>query len=172
MTSNVQERAYRATNATQPLSPGIDSTLQALLALAADEIFEYGEESAFSRALVEAIQRHGTVIVELLASRIFHDRVASHIAAETLRWFGMIEHPASYDTRLWWLQHCLFHPSIIIRDAASLGLAALDDPRTAPALRQAIAQEPNAELRGDLAQVLRQLETHPGAILSPHDNEK
>jgi HEAT repeat protein len=45
-----------------------------------------------------------------------------------------------------------------IRDAAALGLEAMDDPAAIPYLKEALGREPNSELRRYLQSVLEYLQ--------------
>jgi len=126
--------------------------------LAREELFEDGVESDFSRELVSVIENHGNAAVKALSELILGEEVDAEVASETLRWLGQIEHPETYDFRLWSLEQSLYCSSARVRDGAALGLAFLDDPRAILFLRDAIQRELYPELREDMEQILEQLE--------------
>jgi hypothetical protein len=126
--------------------------------MASEERFEDGVESAFSGMLVSMLQTYGSAAVAALESVIKSEETNAEVAAEALHWLGMISHPDSRRYRLWVLQESLRSASARIRDAASLGLAALDDPAAIPSLLDAVQREQYSELRQNLQLVLDQLE--------------
>lgn len=131
-----------------------------------DELFTrevsdtFGEEfeSEFGLELQAIILRHGELAIDALTGVVLSDRVNKELASEVLRELGRVKDPTSYRRRLWLLESGLFSNSARIRDAASLGLASLDDPHAIPYLRKAIDEEQCDELRDDLKQVLEQLQ--------------
>jgi HEAT repeats len=139
--------------------PELSESLRALLASGKEQVFEDGIESEFSKALIAFIKKYGYDALAELAYFIVYEKVSTEVAAEALRWLGLMSHPLSYHWRLWLLERSLSSRSARVRDGASLGLAFLDNPDAIPYLRQAIEREPIAELRGDMQQVLAQLES-------------
>ncbi len=99
------------------------------------------------------------MVTTILTRLIAIEQVNAEVASESLRWLGHIEHPKTYDNRLWLLERSLFCSSARVRDGAALGLASLDDPHAIPYLRRAIQRENCIELRKDIKQVLIQLES-------------
>lgn len=139
----------------------IECRVRTLFGAAKEEIFEGGMESEFSRGLVSLVKEYGKSAIGILARFIVYEQVNEETASEALRWLGQMDHPSSYNERLRLLEKCLRNSSARVRDAASLGLASLDDPHAIPRLKQAIQRETCAELREDMEQVLAQLEkTH------------
>jgi hypothetical protein len=136
-----------------------DLAIQRILDLAGDEIFEDGIETEFSRALGAFVKNHGNQALDAITHLIISENINEDILSEALRWLGRIDHAQSHKRRLWLLERCLQHSSARVRDAASLGLASLDDAHAIPYLKQAIELERVLELREDLKQVLEQLET-------------
>jgi hypothetical protein len=137
----------------------IDGELLTIFALGKEVVFEDGMKSAFSSGLITFIKRYGNVAVEALADSIASYKVNLEIASEALRWVGQIENDATHQQRLRLLEHSLSSSSARIRDAASLGLAFMDDPHAIPYLEQAFDKEEIDLLRDNLLQVLEQL--HP-----------
>ena len=77
---------------------------------------------------------------------------------EILRSIAEIDDDTTRDARRLVLEWLLSHDSHYIRDAAGLGLALMDDPRSISAVATAIANEDIPELQADLQLVLTQLE--------------
>lgn len=142
---------------------GIDETDQlkaGILALAeaADhEGFEDGMRSAFARNMRLLIMKHGTEALkafqELATSRMLN----AEVIAEGLRLSGRLEDHETRSYRFWLLTSFLEHRSSLVRDAASLALADMDDPRAMPFLQDAIEREPNPSLKEDLKMLVDDL---------------
>ena len=140
--------------ATQQILRMVHSLFQA----AAHEDFEFGTESPFIKSLDTCVTQYGTKGVLAIASIILNARAKPRVIAEALRWLGNLTHQPSYLLRLRTLEVCLGSPSRWVRDGASLGLEAMNDPRAIPYLREAVNREQLPELRKDLEAVLRELE--------------
>ncbi|MEK7400298.1 MAG: HEAT repeat domain-containing protein, partial [Candidatus Poribacteria bacterium] len=123
-----------------------------------EEIFEDGMESDFSKELFYAIQKYGDPVIEILAELMDYEGVNIEIASEAMRWLGHIDHPPTYNKRLWLLERSLQHDSARVRDGALLGLSSLDDPDAIPYLKEAIETEKCKELREDMERTLLELE--------------
>lgn len=134
----------------------LGARLQSLLQASQSVHFEDGMESDFSKELVRLVRQYGKAAMGEIAAVVV-DPVDAEIAAEALRWIGRVDHPPSRQERLSLLERCLSSPSILVRDGAALGLAALDDPRALPSLQEAIDRETYPALREDLEQVRDQL---------------
>jgi hypothetical protein len=119
--------------------------------------FEDGIHTDFSRTLVRLIEQLGNPAVEVVALIILRGKANSAVSAEALKWISHIDQPKSYAFRLWLLEKSLQSPLAIVRDAALLGVASLDDQHSIPAINDAISRETCPELREDLIQVLKQL---------------
>jgi hypothetical protein len=139
--------------------PELAESFRCLLMLAKDEIFEDGIENEFSKGFMALIKKYGNDALAELAYFIVYEKVSAEVAAEALRWLGLMDHLLSYHWRLWLLERSLNSRSARIRDGAVLGLSFLDDPDAIPYLRQAADREPVKELRSDMEQVLVQLES-------------
>jgi hypothetical protein len=129
-----------------------------LFSNALETTFEDGMESDLSRNLYRLLIKDSDRVLDALIGLILYDRFNEEVSSEALRWLGRYNHYSSYDRRRWLLERCLHSYSPRIRDAASLGLASMDDPHAIPFLREAIGREPYPELREDMNQVLNQLE--------------
>jgi len=126
--------------------------------LAREERFEDGMESAFSRGLATLLDAHGTASIAAIELGLRSSCVGGEVAQEALRWLGAVGHNESHTYRLSILKHFLKSPFAPLRDAAGLGLAALDDPQILPSLREAIQNETYEPLRQNLQLVANQLE--------------
>jgi HEAT repeat protein len=131
-----------------------------------DELFEDGLESEFARKLKCVIEREGESAIDSLASVVSAPDVNEGLAAEALRVIGRMNDPLTHDKRLSLLEGALFGPAARVRDAASVGLASLDDPRAIPCVIRAINDESSSELREDMKQVLQQLEQTDSCLSS------
>jgi hypothetical protein len=125
---------------------------------AADEMFEYGMESTFSRALNDMVRGYGELVISAISSVLRSERPSTEVVAEALHQLGMIEDPKTHRSRLRVLLRYLpsRHPQI--RDAVSIGLSTMDDPTAIRPLRDAINSESSLWVRRNLQLVLDQLE--------------
>ena len=126
-----------------------------------DEIFHDGMDNEFSRRLRDAIACHGNAAIKALETLLHAPGSSTEASEEALRVLGDIEDTRTHAARLALLLRALESPNARIRDAASIGLAALDDPATIVGLRCAIEAERSAWLRTNLDLTLRQLLEHP-----------
>ena len=145
---------------SNPREPRVDlyDAVAADFAAAELEEFEHGMESAFSRELERWIGESGPAAVEVFTHLITRELVSTAVAAEALKTLGSFDDSGTYDYRRWLLERSLRCSQAIVRDAAGLGLASLDDPHAVPFLQSAVECEDNPDLREDLLQVLSQLE--------------
>ncbi len=132
--------------------------IESLFAAASDEVFEEGMNSRFSERLASMIEQYEIPAVLVSSDLSILPETNSEVAYETMRLFGRIDHSATYEERMNALTRGLRHSLPRVRDGAALGLASLNDPQAAPALKKAIDQERCQELRDDMEQVLEQLE--------------
>ena len=140
-------------------APGDD--IGAIFRDADDEIFHDGMDSEFARRLRDAIARHGNTAIKAIETFLHDPRSNTEASEEALRVLGDIEDTRTHATRLALLLRALESPNARIRDAASIGLAALDDPAAIDGLRCAIEAERSAWLRTNLDLTLSQLLEHP-----------
>lgn len=132
--------------------------LDKLFSAAHDETFEDGMNSIFSANLNHIIQIHGSAAVNAL-ERIIRERYVNvAIIEEALRQVGRIGDARTHNSRLFLLEHALESPNTRIRDAASIGIEAMDDPAAVPSLQKAIAKEQYEQLRQNFRDVLAQLQ--------------
>ncbi len=136
----------------------LERILDRLFAVAEDEFFESGMESAFTNGLDDLLDQFPEVIWVSLRRRLFAPDVNVETVGEMLRWAGRIEEQRSFSARMDLLIMGLSHSSPIVRDDAAIGLAHLGDPSVIPQLRDAIKKEKVPELREDLEQLVQSLE--------------
>lgn len=134
------------------------SHLESAFSDAAEEVFEAGFESDFSRKLRAVVMACGDQAIDALAEVMQSDGSDINTKAEALNQLGLIPDPYSHRTRLEMLIRYLASPDAALRDSASVALAAIDDPVAIQAVRRAVAHEPSPTLRRDLNLVLGQLE--------------
>jgi hypothetical protein len=123
-----------------------------------DEEIEDGMTASLGEKISNLIRFHGSKAIKRLRELISSNELSPSLASHTLRWLGRIKDPASFDSRLELLCESLQSKSPIIRDGASLGLAALGSPKAISFLQDAIDQEKLPGLRTDMEQVLRELQ--------------
>lgn len=121
--------------------------------------FEDGVENTFSKELYEIISHYGTQAINFIWDLIINEKIFDEIASEALRWLGLIEDPMTYEYRFWLMVKSLKCSSYIVRDGAVVGLSYLNDARSITYLKTALQTEIYPELRNDMNQVLKQLES-------------
>ena len=144
----------------EPQNAGTGKLTQELVGYinaARNERFEDGRESRFSERVRKSILSGGTDAVRAWAHALTLKENAYETTEEFLRIIGDIENPDSHEERKEFLTGMLRHRKPAVRDAAGLGLAALDDPSTLPALKEALDLEPEEWVRKGLRQVAEQL---------------
>jgi HEAT repeat protein len=152
------ENATARVQETTDLGPQVQLAFHA----AAEEDFEAGVESRFSRRLSLLLARYGQAAIGPIEHMIASEHISDLVKWEALRVLGQVESPSTYDQRLRILQSKLMDPSRWVRDGAALGLSWMEDPTAIPALRKAIEQEPTQELRRNLTTLLYHLEEMAG----------
>lgn len=118
------------------------------------ERFDEGMDSNFSRKLLDFVARYADTAVEAMIGAYDANAFDSDVLAETLRWLGRIQQPASHEKRRWLLERALTHRFARVRDGALIGLSLLGDPAAAPSVRHALSRERVLDLREDLMHLL------------------
>lgn len=136
----------------------LKDTLQKMFFDARDEIFEDGMSSFFSAGLIRIVQDHGIAAVHALKGIISASDVNAEVAEEVLRQIGYMDDKRTYRHRLSLLVGALESPNTRIRDAASIGIEAMDDPAAIESLQRAIDRERHEQLRQNFKDVLAQLQ--------------
>lgn len=132
--------------------------IKTLFETARGEVFEYGEESSFSKNLVSIVQKHGNHAILEIAYLIMHERVDLDVVHEALRWLGRLTDSATHGFRLWLLKDSLCSSSAKIRDGAIQGLAFLGDRAAKSALEEAAQRERIIFLKKYIAKVVARLD--------------
>jgi hypothetical protein len=135
----------------------VSQKLRNLFRAAAEEGFEDGMQTRFSRGLVRLVTLEGEKALDRLAPLLTDYLLNEEVAAEAIRWLARIEDDGLYTKRLWLVERCLYSDSVRIRDAALLAVASLDDPAALPYLRGAISLERHNEIKRDMEDVEKQL---------------
>ncbi len=128
-----------------------------IFSLAVGEFFQDGMDTPFSQALAAFIETSGLPAVSSLRYLMLSGCIPDEHAAEALRCIGNSDDSPTHCARRELLQLSLAHDSPVVRDAAGLGLAFMDDPRALPFLSGAIRQEKVETIRSGLIQVRTQL---------------
>ena len=136
----------------------LERELQRLFAEARYEVFEDGMGSDFSRRLEATIRAHGNLALLELNALLRVPTASPTVAAECLRIIGRLKDKQTHAFRRWILADLLNAKSVLVRDAAIIGLSSLDDPSVLSSVRLALEKEESAELRFDLDQLREQLE--------------
>ena len=124
---------------------------------AVDEVFHDGQESKFGAAVTAVISEYGRNAVRAVEKILETTSVNIEVAGELLRVLGMIEDRFTQHQRLMLLVNQLKSDDARVRDAASLGLAALEDPRAIPALELALQDETNPFVRPEFESAIEEL---------------
>lgn len=134
-------------------------TLEALLDSTREQTFEYGMMSSFDSHLTALLTAWGADGLRRLSELLLQEaRVPKEAAVESLAVVGRGNNIASSEDRLQFLEGFLAHPLASMRDAAGLALLELHDRRALATLREAIAMEPNPQLRRNLESVISELQ--------------
>ena len=135
--------------------------IESLFGDAEDEIFADGMNSVFGQKLEHIILHYGNASIGALEQALQSSHCNVEIAEEALRLVGNMMDAKTHDRRLEFLEHELKSTNIRIRNAASIGLEALDDIRAIPGIQKAINCEKSQRLKTNLEMVLKQLQDNP-----------
>lgn len=133
--------------------------LDRLFSVAHDEQFEAGVESRFSTGLQQLFQADPLKVLDCLRLRLTESRASPEVLSEMLEWASRREARSLREAIVHLLCLGLCHRSSLVRDAAALGLAYLEGSAAIGPLRQAIEREQVPELREDLLDLVRSLES-------------
>jgi hypothetical protein len=126
--------------------------------LAADEWFEDGVESRFSRGLSALLDAYSDGAIAALEAFVGSPGTNVEVAVEAAKWLGGVDHATTKVYRRTLLEKMLNSPAVRLRHGAAAGLASMDDPGSIDALRAALGRESNSRLRNYLQLVVNQLE--------------
>ena len=125
---------------------------------ASDEVFEDGMGSYFSVNLNRIVQTHGVAAINALERVIHMDDVNVESIEEALRQVGRMDDGWIHRRCLLLLEHALESPNTRIRDAASIGIEAMNDTASIESLQRAIDNERHKQLQQNLKDLLAQLQ--------------
>ena len=137
----------------------VEEQLDRLCLAALDDQFEAGIESRFSGELQRLCAYHPIAVLRSLRARLLHDGASPEVLSEILQWASHQEAGAIRSIVVELLSTGLHHASSLVRDAAASALAYLDERAAVSHLRQAIERETAPELREDLEDLVRSLES-------------
>ena len=137
----------------------VEEQLDRLCLAAHDEQFEVGVESRFSRELQRLCAYHPIAVLRSLRARLLHGGTSPEVLSEILQWASRQEAGAIRPIVVELLSMGLHHTSSLVRDAAATALACLDERAAVSHLRQALERETVPELREDLEDLVRSLES-------------
>jgi hypothetical protein len=140
-----------------PVNVEAQLAFETIFRTARESDFEDGMHNEFSRELIALTKHYGEQSRGILSKLLDDQRVSRDVLAEAMRWLGQMDDPSSREMRLWLLERGLTASSAAVRDGATVGLAALGDPRASRYLAGAMNLERYPELRKDMQQVLEYL---------------
>ena len=124
-----------------------------------DDVFFDGMESELSRQLMFAVETYEHIAIRAIDRLLDLNQTDVEAVGEILRQLGSMENTLTHASRLTILINKLQSSDPRIRDAASLGLAALDDSAAISAIQSALERESYPELRESLELVRDQLQS-------------
>lgn len=144
---------------------GIENLLRAwlnkLIVNAENEVFTDGMDSSFSRNLTLIIEIFGNTATSAIEEMVKERRINVEVMEELLRQLGYMEDTRTHHSRLNVLIQSLKSPDPRVRDATSIGLAAMDDRSALSAVRVAFERERHALIKDSLKMVVDQLQAAP-----------
>ena len=121
------------------------------------EIFADGMDSTYTNKLRYIITHYGNISIGSLEQSLLSDNSNIEIIEESLRLVGNIDDDITYNCRLEFLKHMLKSSNVRIRDAALIGLEAMDDPSAIDNIEKAIDCEKSQIVKANLEMTLKQL---------------
>ena len=135
----------------------IRDQLDRVIALTAGEVFLDGMESRLSFWLKHMLGVGGNTTIRVIRSILNSEGLNAEEVGEILRVLGDFEDSMTHRSRLSLLLEYLKSPDSRTRDAASIGIASLDDPSALYEVEKAALCEDLPELKEDLQLVVDQL---------------
>lgn len=142
------------------VEPPVEEALQQYFSTAHEEQFETGRESQFARSLQQLL--HSTdpnKMLQLLRTKLEEKKASPEVLAEMLTWISRQDEIGLRDVIVDILSLGLSNAYPLVRDAAASGFAYFDEIIAINHLRRAIEEEDVPELRTDLEDLVRSLET-------------
>ena len=145
-----------------PIEDPMDERLDHIFWEAQWEQFETGMDSKLSENLQQLYRIDPYTVLQSLIDRTTGDEARPEVLAEMLTWISRQEAFAGLRLSIVdLLSRGVLNSSALVRDAAALGLAYFDGNIAKDYIKQAIKNEHVPELRRDLQDLVRSLETHP-----------
>lgn len=132
--------------------------LRIVFNLGANEVFEDGMETEFSRELVECVEAGSSSAVRALRMLLDQSYAGPEVGGEALRWLGCVDQRDTHDVRRLALEHYLRAESVYLSDGAAIGLSEMDDPAALSAVAAAISKGGGPLIVMRLKQLQEQLE--------------
>lgn len=139
----------------------VEATLKTLVACPVEEESEEGEidgTSHLSQGLSALLADYGDAAIAAIHKLVVDPSSNVGIVVEVAQWVGEASDPASLEERREILEGLLKAATPRIRHGAATGLAAIDDPRSVPALRRALERESSRRVKDYLLLVLEQVQ--------------
>ena len=134
---------------------GMSQVLTRIVAESENEVFFDGKESKLSAIVEVLILNFGVRAVKAIEDEM--KSTGPIVTEEILRILGSVDDPISRGERLEVILSCIQSPDARIRDAVSLGIAAIDDPSAIAAVEEALEREDTSIMRNSFQLVLDQL---------------
>ncbi len=147
-----------SSTADEYVDPALVGEVRALFEDGAQEFFEDGMESSFSKSLLMFFRMHGRGAVRAISGYVFSGDAHPDVTSEALRSMADWKDKGTLAQRWHILQRSLHDKSPRVRDGAIFGFANMNDPRALGALSEARSVETVSELRKLIDQVIAQLE--------------
>lgn len=136
----------------------INESLDRLYKLAEEEWFEDGMQSNLSVGLEVLLRHYPAETMSELSKLLKKGSVKQAGLLETLKVLGRVESVETREARLYTILDFLTHSSVVLRDAALVGLCLLNDQRALAYLERTAAREDDPFFRGELEEVINQLQ--------------
>lgn len=137
----------------------IKNEITKLLIFGEEEIFEDGMDNRFFRKLDRFVNKFGNNGLVYFFEYFSKSKINLEILSESIKFFGRVESSKTKNVRFCLMVSFLKHNSLMLRDAAGLGLAYLNDKEAVPFIEEAIKKEKCKGLKDDLTQVLLDLKS-------------
>ena len=136
----------------------LSTRLKEMFAEAAEEEFEIGMNSRFSRQLDELCLADTDFVLESLIMSVKDSSAQPDIIAELLQWAARQRNTLGIGA-MDLFKHGLLHESSLVRDAAALSFADFDENRALAYLEEAAKSEKELELKTDLEALIDSLKS-------------
>lgn len=150
--------SVRAEESESGIEKLLRTWLNKLIINAENEVFTDGMDSSFSRNLILIIEIFGNTAIRVIEETVKERHINVEVMEELLRQLGYMENTRTRHSRLNVLIQSLKSPDPRVRDAVSIGLAAMDDRRALSAVRAAFERERHALIKDSLKMVVDQLQ--------------